>query len=176
MILTVPRLGCFRCATWLTVAALAIAWEKRAIQDPPRTTGTASSRPAQHESQTSRRSWAVAKPLSRRASTNAFQIWQRSSSFIPQPMPNPGGPTETAISPIPPVTPRSENFVGDIFQDRQQPGHQEAPHDCSLCNHHVPQGDLLDDSPLPNLTTDRADCTDTPTIVAIVAVRIVLRK
>ena len=40
MLLTAPRSGCLRCTTWLTVATLASDWEKRAIQDPPRTTGT----------------------------------------------------------------------------------------------------------------------------------------
>ena len=45
--------------------------------------------------------------------------------------------------------------VGNIFQDRRQPGHQEAgasqpnPHRHSTTVQSIPEGEPLDDSPLP---------------------------
>ena len=50
-------------------------------------------------------------------------------------------------------------IVGDTFQDRRQPGHQDAAPEGSPTVHQllrssqpVPAGDLLDDGPLPNCT------------------------
>ena len=49
-----------------------------------------------------------------------------------------------------------DTLVGDIFQDRRQSGHQDAaanqsnPHRWPVSSQPIPQGDLPDDSPLPN--------------------------